>query len=243
MPKKKKKKATYKVKTIDAQKATKELGLPKRASSWLKWTKDMDGIAQEIRILPPLEGWKMEDPWMQERIHTLGHFPNTKLFAVDGENRMPICLDYHFGKPCPFCQIDVWCEENGENNHSINARARFHMNVVHEDRLKVWVAPPTVVEQLQDYIDSKKWGVGIFDPKKGRNFDVTRERDKKTGFYGYLLVPDPEKTAVTIPDWFEKVKDPIKAFTVLSYEEAVKSIRATAADVFPLDEIFDSLPF
>jgi len=242
MPRKKAvKKPTFKIRTIDADKATKDLEIPKRASSWMKWTKDMDGVPQEIRILPPLEGWQMEEPWMQERIHTLGHFPNTVLFKVDGENRMPVCLDYHFGKPCPFCEIDVWCEENSESNHAIQARARFHMNIVHDDRLKVWVAPPSVIEQLQDYISSKKWGPGIFDPKKGRNFDVTRERDK-SGFYGYLLQPDPEKTAVSIPDWYEKVKDPIKAFTVLSYQDAVKAIRVTAADVFPLDEIF-KLPF
>ena len=95
----------------------------------------------------------------------------------DAQKAEGICRRATFGQPCAYCRINQMADDSGKNK-PYNSRSRYVINAidVNDDakRVKLFVIPASVFDQMAEYALSDEWG-DIFEADKGVPISVKRE--------------------------------------------------------------------
>ena len=95
----------------------------------------------------------------------------------DAQKAEGICRQATFGQPCAYCRINQMADDSGKNK-PYNSRSRYVINAidVNDDakRVKLFVVPASVFDQMAEYALSDEWG-DIFEADKGVPISVKRE--------------------------------------------------------------------
>jgi hypothetical protein len=236
-----------KVNAIDPEEAMKSVG------STGKFLKIDDDVEYDIRPLPPIgvgcNGRPLKTPWMAHTMHSKSVGKKFGGFEVEGGQKVKLhCLDavdkqgdhlHGTGEECPACRVERYCAEEGEDRTGMQTDTKYMMNVAVDGQIRIFDAPPSVITELQKYIGNKKYGTGIFDPRRGRNFTMKRIM-QANGFRKYELTPAPDASPIDPPDWEQKAFNLAKEVHVYKAEEMTEILVRNLRGIVPVEAALDA---
>ena len=164
--------------TVDPSLINNLKGLKERAqersggSSDITWYKPKDG-QHKARILPGLN----DLPFVKERgTH----------WDIGDDNTQVRCPNTtgNAGNPCYICEVKALFERTGDKEDmemaaTLTPKVDYLMNIIDRDDestgVKVWSAPPTVIELIVGYVEKPEWGA-VWDAAEGTDLIVHRKK-------------------------------------------------------------------
>jgi hypothetical protein len=158
-------------------------------------------------------------------------------------DKQAVCLIREGGDFCPVCDYikklySTKVREDAELAKSIKAQHRVLFNVVDLDDsskgVQVWMTGSDILEQILGYDANPKYE-DVTDPENGRNLVVnfTEKTKSKTGFNDYKVQPDPERSAISNPEWLMGMVDLDSIVKVTSVENMLELLGVESEDEKP----------
>lgn len=191
-----------------------------------------------IRIAPPHEA--METIWVRHVWHAYGPQMNSHAFKIEGQQggKMLTCLEAHGKDECPVCQVKRYAteEDNEQIANILQTTTKFLMNVYSRDTKSwaIWSATPGVAKQIQQLVMNPQIG-DITDPNKGYDLSVmlTSTRPQR-----YIVTANPNRCAIGVSDWKEKIQDLNRFLVLMEPIEMVKILNYNLGHLIDLREVF-----
>lgn len=159
-----------------------------------------------------------------------------------GRNRAITCNRYHWDEYCAMCDLIEYCEQRGIELKGMGPQIQWLMNIVADEQAYVWGRVPlTVIRRLKDLYKNPRFGPNIFDPVKGRDFEVIRratmnEKGKPIlSSIEYDMVHcDP--SPIQVPDWEDRMQVLDRFITRYDDDVVKKVIEQQLGDMYPVKE-------